>query len=189
MKLRSLNKKAAFEMSVSTMVIIVIAVVLLVLGLVFVRQIFGGATENVLSMNEKVKAEINKLFSEDNQGTALYLSDRLAEIKQGEAFGVAFAIRNIGSRQSDYGYTVKVSDSRIMEKCGISASDAEYWIVAGESERNIPLGPGDTYYTVIRFEPDLDAPLCLVRFRVDVTKGPAQTPYDTFGFDVRIKAK
>ncbi|MEM4703340.1 MAG: hypothetical protein QXP53_02560 [Candidatus Pacearchaeota archaeon] len=182
-----MRKKAAFEMSVTTMVVIVIAVVLLVLGLVFVRQIFSGATENVLTINDKVRSEINKLFSEENQKTAIYLSDRIAEVKQGKPFGVAFAIRNIGSRESTFGYTVSVNDPQIQSKCGITTSDAMAWIVAGGSETGITLPPGHLYFTIIRFEPDLTAPLCTVRFKVAITQGT--TTYDTFSFDVKIMAK
>ncbi len=41
------NKKAALELSVNAIVILIIAIVMLALGLGFVRTLFGGATEKI----------------------------------------------------------------------------------------------------------------------------------------------
>ena len=178
------SKKAAFELSVTTIVILVIAMTILILGLVLVRTIFSGATENVLTMNQNVKDEINKLFAEENQEVAVYLSSGFAEIKQGEPFGVAFAIRNIGSTPATFSYDVRVSENN----CPVGNNEVLSWIVAGKAEKEIQIGSGDRYYTIIRFEPSLGAPLCLARFRVQTDSNSPQGG-STFSFDVRIRPK
>ena len=57
------GKKGAIELSIGTIVIVVLAMSMLILGLVLVRTIFAGATYNVQQMNDKVKDQINQLFN------------------------------------------------------------------------------------------------------------------------------
>lgn len=92
------NKKAAIELSVSTIVVIVLAMTMLVLGFVLVRNIFSGATESIDDLNDKVKNEITQLFTAEDKDIVVWLgSDKTAKIKQGtDFFGVA-----IGARTSD----------------------------------------------------------------------------------------
>ena len=50
-----LNKKAAMELSIGTIVIIVLAMSMLILGLVLIKTIFSGAKYNIDTMNDKVR--------------------------------------------------------------------------------------------------------------------------------------
>jgi hypothetical protein len=85
------NKKAAIELSIGTVVIIVIAMTMLIMGIVLVRNIFSGATQSVDSLNDKVKGEIANLFSEEGSKIAIKLgSDKTAKIKQGDRLSLAF---------------------------------------------------------------------------------------------------
>lgn len=89
------NKKAAIELSIGTVVIIVIAMSMLILGLVLVRNIFTGATESVDSLNDKVKAEIANLFTKEGSKIGIKLSaDKIAKIPAGtKGFGVGFGAK------------------------------------------------------------------------------------------------
>lgn len=57
------NKRAAIELSMTTIVIIVLSVTLLILGFVLVRSIMCSAIGFTGQVNDKVKDEINRLFS------------------------------------------------------------------------------------------------------------------------------
>lgn len=56
------NKKAAIELSVTTIIVIVIAVTLLILGMVFVRSVMCGAIGLTGEVNSQVIGELNRLF-------------------------------------------------------------------------------------------------------------------------------
>ena len=56
------GKKAALELSIGTVVIIVIAVIMLIMGIVFVRSVMCSAMGLTGDLNDKVKGEVNKLF-------------------------------------------------------------------------------------------------------------------------------
>jgi len=183
-KLRE-NKQAAIELSIGTIVVVVLAMSMLILGLVLVKNIMSGSINNVDQINEKVKGEINKLFVEDKT-VVLYLKNGQAEIKQGGSWGVAFGIKNSATgtiQGSSFKYDVVVSDSKIEDKCGVKKEDAEAWITTGKSDE-FQIAPGKTQTGIVRFNIPSDAPLCTVRFHMTVTKD--DKAYDTEIFDVTV---
>ena len=151
--LNKLNKKAAIELSVSSIVVIVIAMTMLILGLVLVRTIFSGAQENVKEINDEVKNQIGKLFEEEGGKTMVYLSGHKAEIKQGKDWGVAFAIKNTETgttESSEFSYVVSADDLTFDCK-GLTKAEAESWIKARKSG-SMTISPGQTGYTIISFQ-------------------------------------
>ncbi len=180
-------KKGAIELSIGTIVIIVLAMSMLILGLVLVKNIFSGSSENILQMNEKVKGEINKLFVEDKR-TVVYLPNAIAKIGQNEDWGVAFGITNLERGTAEVGefsYVVTVSDPDAKKKCGLAESDIESWIATGRVDQ-MSIAPGQNYYGIVRFLIPVDAPLCTVRFHIDVKMDGAV--YATDFFDVEVLA-
>ena len=61
------GKKAAFELSVTTMIVIVLAITMLILGLILIKNIFTAATESVDELNDKVSNEIDKIFTDEDK--------------------------------------------------------------------------------------------------------------------------
>lgn len=100
------NKNGAIELSITTVIIIVIGVSLLALGLVLVKNIFGGATDSVNSLNSNTMTALANLFGQDDAANvAVKLGpDSTAKIKAGtDSFGVGIAARtpdgsNVGNR-------------------------------------------------------------------------------------------
>lgn len=180
------QKKAALELSVGTIVVIVIAMSMLILGLVLVRTIFTGAINNVDTIDDKVRSEIQTLFNDDQKKTAVYLANHKAEVDQGEEYGVAFAFRNLKTDSltpSQFSYNVKAADPSV-GCAGLTAAAADSWIIVGKSQSGITIPPGETYYTISRFRIPQDAPLCIVRYTIEVSDG--QLPYATDFFDVVV---
>jgi len=182
-----IGKRGAMEMSIGTIVVIVLAMSMLILGMVLIKNIFSGSSENILQMNDKVKDQINKLFVED-QRTVVYLPNQIAKIKQNEEWGIAFAIKNLEKGTAEAGrfsYDITVSDPNARQKCGIDEKSIESWIQTGKSD-DLTITPGQSYFGIVRFLVPETAPLCMVRFHIDVTMDNA--PYATDFFDVEILA-
>ncbi len=95
-----MNNKAAMEMSVGTLVTIVLLMAVLGLGLFLIQKIGGGATASVDLINDKVISEINTLFSDEGSNVIVKLgADRKAKIKDDtQDFGIA-----IGAQTPDGG--------------------------------------------------------------------------------------
>jgi len=187
-----MQKKGALELSIGTIVIIVLAMTMLILGLVLIRTIFTGAKYNVDTMNNKVMNEINKLFVEDKK-TVIYLAGNEAEIKQGKTWGIAFGIKNLEqgvASSSKFDYEVIVSDPDIKKNCQITEQVAEDWIKTGRAD-SVNIAPGDSYYGIVRFNVPTGAPLCTVRYHLEVksTGDLGSQDYATDFFDITVSPK
>jgi len=180
------SKKAALELSIGTIVILVLAMSMLILGLILIRTIFTGAKYNVETMNKKVEAEINKLFVED-QRAVLYLPNRIAEIKQGDDFGLGFGIRNTIATQK-FRWQLQVADDNIRRKCGVSDKEAESWITTGGTG-SVEVPSGQKYTDIVRFNvPEgavSDISTCIIRYKLVIKKEDG-TAFTTEPFDVNI---
>jgi len=177
------NKKAAMELSMSTIVILVLAMSMLILGLVLIKAIFGGAKYNVDQMNQKVADEIGKLFTEDKK-IVVYLANNLAEIKQGESWGVGFGVKN-QQRGVTEGTKFKYEVSMAENDCKIKEKEAMSWIKLGK-EGSITLAPGQMKVWLVRFEIPETAPLCMIRYNVEIKAG--SDFYISESFDISIEA-
>jgi len=90
---RNFSKKAALELSMSTVVIIVLGVIMLILGIVLIRSISEGATDSIDKINDMTSQKLSSLFGEDEGNIATSLGPQnTARIKAGtDSFG--FVIR------------------------------------------------------------------------------------------------
>ena len=181
-----LNKTAAMEMSVGTIVTIVLLVTVLILGVVLVKNIFSSATSVVDLTDQQLKDEINKLFSEEER-MGIYPGTREVKIKQESDDGIGFLIRNLkqgSAGEATFSYVVSASD---VTNCGISKQVAESWITVGKQEDDIAIPTGGDTVRKIRFLIPLGSPLCTARFNIVVRS--AGTLYESDFFDVIVKAK
>ena len=183
-----MNKKAAIELSIGTIVVIVLAMSMLILGLVLVRNIFTGATDNVRELNDKVKDEIRGLFQKEEQRVIIRLTEDTANIKQGDEFGIAFGVKNIlsGTTATEkFSYQVELDDPDIRQNCRVSEQEALKWVRLGRGDMNIP--PGQIEFDRVVFEVPEDAPLCLTKYRILVKTSDGAVYKNPF-FLVKIKS-
>jgi hypothetical protein len=178
-----MNRKGAIELSMTTVVIIVLSMTMLILGLVLVRTIFQGAQYNVENINDKVRGEINKLFTEEAQKIVVYLPAEGAKIKQGESYAIQVAIKNIEATPQTWTFKTSVAE---MGGCPATTNPMT-WISLGKSLTMPQATSGETKYQTVKFIPPLTAPLCSVRFNIDVSSSAGL--YASTSFDVQIQSK
>jgi len=162
-----MDKKAAMEMSVGTIVTIVLLMTVLVLGIVLIKQIFGGAVNVVDMTNEQLTSEINKLFGE-NKELVIYPSSRKVSIKQEESNGFGIGIKNLVkgvSGTKTFSYNVSVADAG---DCGLTKEEIGKWIVIGKSESDIKIPVNGIYTPKIVLTIPKGSPLCTFKVRVEV---------------------
>lgn len=178
------SNKGAMEMSVGTIVTIVLLMSVLVLGLFLVKNIFSSAKGAVDLTDQQLTKEIEKLFSEDAK-VVLYPTTRYLEVKQGESDDIAIGIKNIGKTAqapTSFSYVVTAGEN----DCGISLEEQTKWIRLGKEKSDVPIPIGDTEALRVRIQIPEGTPLCLASFDVKVTAGTAQ--YDRDYFDIQVKA-
>ncbi len=170
------TKKAAIELSMSTVVIVVLAMAMLVFGIVLINSIRKGATESVDIINDRVKGQITSLFSEEGTKIAVKLSgDKIAKVKQGERLGVAIGAetRNIGvvlPDESNLKYFLeKTNGNSASDDCqGITVLDHEFQnrIAPGTGTYRFEDVEGANGYVILFFVIDDAAPECTQRFKI-----------------------
>ena len=186
------SKKAAIELSIGTIVVIVIAMTMLVLGLILVKNIFSGATESVDSLNSKVMNEITQLFSDEGAEIVVKLgSDKTAKIKQGtDSFSVG-----IGARTSDgssmtrdrltYTLTFGQAGTNCVKSIGLSATK-NLFITPLDIENKFDDLPGDKAFARIQLKVPKGTNLCTQKVFIDVkdTEISTSSPGSSFIFEV-----
>jgi hypothetical protein len=188
---KSVKKKGAIELSMSTIVILVLAMSMLILGLVLIKSIFSGAKYNVDTINDKVQGEIEKLFVE-NDRVVVYLANQEFDASQGGSYGIAFGIKNLITGvpgTSKFSYDVSINNpDEVKSNCGLrDGSEPLSWIKAGKSG-SLNILPNQVKADVIKFQIPAGAPSCIIRYTINV-KDPTDPSlgYDSINFDANIK--
>ena len=173
-------------MSMGTIVVVVLAMTMLILGIVFVQKIFKSASGAIDLTDEQLRNEINKLFGDD-QELAVYPGTRRVNIKQENIDGIGFGIKNLlqgVSGTQKFSYVTVVSDA---SDCAESESEIEEWFSTGRAENDIPIAVGKSATQKILFRIPSGTSLCTARFRINVDV--SGKPYATDFFDITVKAK
>jgi len=163
------------EMSMGTIVTIVLVVVTLVLALVLIRSIFSSSTGAVDQVTNAVQDQISKLFSTEDKDLAVYPADQNVPIKRGDDTpkGFAFAVKNPDNEPATFSYTLEVQggsgSSTVGHNCGsLTASEANSYIVNPEGTFTASSGsPSGTQ--VVRFLAPKTAPACTITYSLKIT--------------------
>ncbi|MEK6913150.1 MAG: hypothetical protein AABW47_00575 [Nanoarchaeota archaeon] len=183
--MRSDNSRGQMEMSVGTIVTIVLLVTLLILGVVLIKNIFTVAKGTVDLTEQQMRNEINKLFADDKE-VVIFPGTRLVEIKQGTSDGVLLGIKNLGNDKDEYSYSTR---AEIGKNCPSSFTEQKAMdlIILGETGDKIILESGGDTYKRISFEIPVSTPLCTIGYSVAVTSQNERN-FDE-SFEIHIKAK
>ena len=161
------RKKAAMEMSVGTIVTIVLLVSVLILGIFLVQKIFGSAKKVIDMTDAQVTSEINELFAEENK-LVIYPQTRSIKIKQEEVEGVGLGIKNLlqgGTGEEIFSYEVVVGDA---SDCKETDEQVLSWIRTGKTIQNIRIPIGDLSIQRVTFRIPTGSSLCIPRYNINV---------------------
>jgi hypothetical protein len=182
------NKRAAMEMTVGTIVTIVLLMSALVLGLILTNTIFKSAKGAIDLTDQELTSKISNAFGSDDAPLAVYPQSGELTIKQENKEAIGIGIRNLltgVSGTQKFTYSVVVGEST----CG--SDDVLKWIYLGKTGSDIPINVGSYYTTKIYLEIPSGAPICSVKYRIDVKtdKGQAGKSYNYANIDFVIHSK
>ena len=186
------QKRAAMELSMSTIVILVLAMMMLIMGIVLVKNIFGTSNEAINDLSKGVKDSIAKMFTNEDQKLVVYPSSRTVDLKKrSQGSGFAFSVRNLDFTDQKYSYIVEVDPSfEITKKCGgLRKKEADDWLDIGKGEFEIPKSSIMEQPVLITFTIPDNAPACTIPYVVKISlKGTSSGLYATDRVAVVIKA-
>ena len=179
------SKKAAMEMSVGTIVTIVLLMSVLILGIFLVQKIFSSSANAIDTIDSEVQNQITQLFSDKAGKIAVYPTSREVVIKKKDDLkGFAFSVRNNDIEIAEFTYNVYAKD---VSKCGSSFTKERADSYLLNEEGSFSLGPGDTMTKpeIVKFDLDESTPPCTMVYYLEVYKG--ETPYAGLSIFVTIK--
>ncbi len=182
------RKKAAMEMSVGTIVTIVLLVSVLILGIFLVQKIFKSATSVVDLTDQQLTEEVNKLFSSSDNKVVIYPNTREIIVKQSERGGIGIGIKNLLEGVSG---TQKFSYEVVLEaknQCVESEEQIMNWIQSGRSGTGLTIPVGDLASRKVLIQVPVGSSLCTARFGVNIFTEDGQAYANDF-FDVTVTAK
>lgn len=128
------DRHAALELSIGTVVIVVLGVTMLIMGLVVTRNIMCGAVGMTDDINSKVRAELNKLFAENEGEVTCIGAGDAVKMAPGKENNIYCAVK--APQQAQYAFTATRYDLQ-----GVSADKLRQWLTTSSSE--FPIAPND----------------------------------------------
>lgn len=156
---RKLKKKGAIEMSMQTIIVVVIGITLLTLGLQFVYKTFADVGSQQKAVNEATQKQLRELFGESDDPVAL-ISNSIT-IKQGASEDFAVGFKNIGTTGGDFSYKV------ILDSAPNNLKSVDW--MSSQSNDLGPLGVGDDYPELLALDVPNDAIPGTYRFKIELT--------------------
>ncbi len=111
------SRKAAIDLSMSMLVIIIISLVILAAGIALLYKLIGGATDIKMQLDERTEEELQRLLVDQGKQVALPL--HRATIQRGENHVFGLGILNIGIGTDQFRLEVRLSSAVDEENVGI----------------------------------------------------------------------
>lgn len=156
-----MRKKAALQLSIGMIVIVVIAITMLILGIVFVRKIMCTAIGLTGDINDRVKGEINNLFGATGAEVQCVGAGEPVKMAPGEINIIYCGIKAPQTAK----YSIALTDYSGVYS---TKSEIKKWIV--DDSWSMEVAPGD------------DLPKKVMRLNI-----PDNAPEDTISLDVAVK--
>ncbi|MEK6890726.1 MAG: hypothetical protein AABX03_01165 [Nanoarchaeota archaeon] len=172
------NKKAAIELSMTTIVVVVLSLSLLIMGFVLIRSIMCGAIGFTGEINNKVDKEVQRLFDNSNEEVSCIGGGEPVSINPN---GIANVYCSINAKVASE-YRIRVKD--IVPLDYPKNIDLESWLVVGNWDETI--APNDRNpKKVATLKLPEDAPEGVIRIKLEATKAGQPVPV-TNDIDWRI---
>lgn len=177
-----MKKRGSLNLSINAIVVLILAITMLGLGLAFMRNIFGGATEEFQKTSGEIEKQMIEQMKESNQ--VVSLSRPKVTIKIGDKDQIFIGLKN--DQQGDYDFTIsEVKCNQIGSSslnCGPSGGDVTIdWLKVP-----IPIAGGEVVVLPINIKvlTNAEEDTCFCTIKVLTGGGSSETTALTV--DVRV---
>jgi hypothetical protein len=173
------NKRGAIDLSIGTVVIVVIAVMVLIIGISIVSKLGCSAIRGIDTLND---ATVNEIYDKFSDGSKIVVKEPKNEIRKGVDYNIALGIQDSESRQSSYSYSIEASD---LGTCKFSKEVADSFIILGRTSENF--GIDEKVALMVVFSIPTTTENCVLKYKISATKD--NEFYDAKEFQVSILNK
>lgn len=156
-----MRKKGAIEMSMQTIIVVIIGVTLLALGIRFVVNTMGSTTSMADQVFAQGDTQIGEIFGESEE--ILMITPDSVSVAQGDSERSAINIRNTGSEDATFKISMTVEEA----PNEAAKTAAKSWITYVKSDKT--LGGGDTLTRTLLINPPATAKIGTYMISVVVT--------------------
>jgi len=175
-----MQKKGALEMSIGTIVVIVIAITMLILGIVFVRSIMCSGIQISEDLSTGVRNEVKSLFGADKYGVKC-MGEGGSEVKIGT--GGRRTIVCIIKEDSPTTYNIKAVIEESLQ--GASTKTADAWVLDSGWKGDVSPGGDGKETVVMLLNIPRDAPATTLKLRITAeNENSGSTTYHTSYIDI-----
>lgn len=174
-KNKSLKKLGAIEMSMTTIVIIVISIIVLIFGIIFARNVMCSGIQITEQVDSAVKSQLTALFGADKYGVNC-MGEGNQEIKLGTG-GRRKVICMIKSEEESE-YSIKIT--RVESLKGASDSVVDKWILDQDWTGTVSPGGDGSEAVILLLDIPRDAPTTTLKLKIQETNqrsGSTDTRY------------
>lgn len=172
------GSKGAIELSIGTIVILVLGVSMLILGIVLIRQIMCSALGLTGDVNSKVTGELNKLFGESGGEVACIGSGNAVKVIPGQTNIIYCSIK--APEQATYSIEVTGANS---DSKTLTGAEVQSWITSQAFSQ--PISPSDRDpKKVVYLKIPNTAPESTISINLLVKKGGEQIATETLDFQI-----
>lgn len=170
-KFKMKSKKAAMEMSIGTIVVVVLSITMLILGVMLIRGIFSKTEDSTNAVFENLDSIAAGLGNDENAKMIITPTSQKLAIKIGESetLGVGIMNRLSGTESKDalFSYEINVVDDDIENRCGFTPKEAQSWIIVGRKDSDVKIKPGELGSFLVEIEiPKIGSTPCIFKTRV-----------------------
>jgi len=163
-----LDKKGAIELSMTTVVVIVLSMVMLALGLTLVRTLFTGAIYTAGSLNEQVKNQINQIFQSETTKVGIVSEQGQLNPERGKDQCAWWAIVADVAGKYDYTFTIDPSECADATKgYHLTKAAVESWFVDLKGSKTLSANDPQQYCLLMNIP--TSAPSCVFKVDLEVT--------------------
>ncbi len=158
------KKRGAIELSMTTIIVVIIGITLLTLGLRWVYNIYGDIERQRGQMSEAMEQQIRDMFGESDK--PLNLLTTSISIEQGKSYDLGMAIRNIGSNDNQH-FSYDIIIDQIPSNANVNS--VKSWFIYSKA-KEFELDSGQVQTDLISINvPKTGAPLGAYRVSVKLT--------------------
>ena len=172
--MKKFSKKAAIEMSMGAVVVIVLSVTILIFGIIFVKNIMCSGIVLTDQIDQKVSNEIQSLFGTSDFGVKC-MGENGIETTLGD--GGTREVICMVSTDTIGEYNFNMVDIESLPGSGVSTAEVRGWKV--DEDWSGTISPGQKTVGILRLKIPRNVPLTDLKIRVDVSidRGTPETHY------------
>jgi hypothetical protein len=156
------NRKAAIEMSMGTIIVIVLSISLLIFGMIFVRSVMCSGIIMTEEISSNVQNEIRGLFGANDYGVKC-----LGEGSEEKSIGDGGRRKIICMIKSEEGGQYSLQLKEIKSLAGISTENIQSWIIDSGFDGNV--GVGESTQSVVTLNIPKNTPTTTIKIIIEET--------------------